>query len=123
LGFQTSKKNDSILKRKWPRNEPDIKDDPYEAPVLACKMEMDQLTKANTISNETEEKDFTTCPNGEMTKLDDKNKKMVLETTQKLPSHMKKRGSTELVTPIIEMGSNDASITLKFFGSTQYVHH
>jgi len=85
LGFQTSKKNDSILERKWPRNEPDIKDDPYEAPVLACEMEMDQLTKANTISYETEEKDFTACPNGEMTKLDDKKEKMVPETTQKLP--------------------------------------
>jgi hypothetical protein len=58
-----------------------------------------------------------------MTKLDDKKEKMVPETTQKLPWHMKKRGSTELVTPIIEMGSNDASITLKIFGSTQYVQH
>jgi hypothetical protein len=48
-------------------------------------MEMDQLTKANTISNEMEETNFTACPNGEMTKLDDKKERMVPETTQKLP--------------------------------------
>jgi len=48
-------------------------------------MEMDQLTKANTISNEMEETDFAACPNGEMTKSNDKKERMMLETAQKLP--------------------------------------
>ncbi len=46
---------------------------------------MDQLTKANTISNEMEETNFATSPNGEMTKSDDKKERMVPEIAQKLP--------------------------------------
>ncbi len=36
---------------------------------------MDQLVDANTINNKVKEEDYETCPNGKMTKLDDKEKK------------------------------------------------
>jgi hypothetical protein len=32
---------DSILEKKWPRNDWDVKDDPYETPKLAYNREMD----------------------------------------------------------------------------------
>jgi len=42
LGFQEPKKiGDSILKKKWPRNNLDIKDDPYETLIFTYNKEMD----------------------------------------------------------------------------------
>jgi hypothetical protein len=38
-----NKINDSILKKKWPRNELDVMDNPYETLALAYNREMDQL--------------------------------------------------------------------------------
>jgi len=35
------KKSDSILEKKWPRNELNAKDNPYEAPTFAYNKEMD----------------------------------------------------------------------------------
>jgi hypothetical protein len=37
----TQKKSDSILEKKWPRNESNVEDNPYEAPTLAYNKEMD----------------------------------------------------------------------------------
>jgi hypothetical protein len=114
LKFQTSKKiNDSILERKLPKNNSNIKDDPYETLVLVYNMEMDQLMEANTISNKVEEKNFTTCPIGEMTKLDDEEKSMVPKTPcPKDAMTNEEKESMELVTSRIEMGFNDVSNTL-----------
>jgi hypothetical protein len=40
--------SDSIFKRKWPRNESNIEDYPYETLAFAYNKEMDQLVEANT---------------------------------------------------------------------------
>jgi len=43
LGFQKPKKiDDSILKRKWLRNNLHVEDDPYETLIFAYNKEMDQ---------------------------------------------------------------------------------
>jgi hypothetical protein len=42
LGFHAPNKiNDSNVKKKWPRNESNVKDDPYETPTFAYNKEMD----------------------------------------------------------------------------------
>ncbi len=53
-------------------------DDPYEVVILAYNREINQLMESNTISNEVDEEDFATRPNGEMMELDDKEESMVL---------------------------------------------
>jgi hypothetical protein len=59
VGFQTSRKiNNSILKKRWPKNNTDAKDDPYQTPTLSYNREMDQLMVANTINNEVDAKDI-----------------------------------------------------------------
>jgi hypothetical protein len=35
------KVNKSILEKKWLRNDPNVKDDPYEATIFAYNKEMD----------------------------------------------------------------------------------
>ncbi len=45
-----------ILEKKWPKDNSNVKDDPYEAPIFAYK-EMDQLMEANIISSKVEEED------------------------------------------------------------------
>jgi len=55
LGFQASRKiRDSILKKRWPRNDTDEEDDPHKTSALAYNREMDQLVVANTVNNEME---------------------------------------------------------------------
>jgi hypothetical protein len=75
LRFNAPKKIKSILKKSWPRNDANANanedDDPYEAPIFAYSKVMDQLVEVNIISNEVEEEDYKTCPNGGMTELDD----------------------------------------------------
>jgi hypothetical protein len=69
--------------------------------------------EVNTISNEVEEKDFTTCPNVEMMKSDDKEKNTVLETPcPKNTMANEEKESTKLVTPWTKIGFNDVSNTL-----------
>jgi len=41
LGFQAPKKKDSRLEKKWPKNESNGEDDPYETHALAYNKEMD----------------------------------------------------------------------------------
>jgi hypothetical protein len=49
LGFQEPKKiNDSVLKKKWPKNDLNVEDDPYETLILAYNKEMNQLAMAIT---------------------------------------------------------------------------
>jgi hypothetical protein len=67
-------KKNSILEKNWPRNDTNIKDDPYEAPIFAYSREMDQLMEASTISSKVEEEDYETYPYGRMTELDDEEK-------------------------------------------------
>jgi hypothetical protein len=66
--------NDSIFKKKWPKNESNAKDDPYETLAFAYNKEMDQLVEANTITSKVEEEDSTTCIDAKMTELDHKEK-------------------------------------------------
>ncbi len=47
----SQKLNASIFQKKWPRNDSNVEDDPYEALVLIYSMVMDQLMEANTINN------------------------------------------------------------------------
>ncbi len=57
-----------------PRNNVDVKDNPYKTPILTYNMEMDHLVEVNIISNKVEEEDCETCPNGEMMESDDEKK-------------------------------------------------
>jgi len=68
------KKHNIILEKKWPKDNSNVKDDPYEAPIFAYKKEMDQLMEANIISNKVEEGDSTTCPNGRTMESNDEKK-------------------------------------------------
>jgi hypothetical protein len=78
LGFNAPKKtSNSILKNNWPRNDVDVRDDPYEALILAYGREMDQLVEANTISSEEKEEDCETHLDDEMTKSNDEKERMV----------------------------------------------
>jgi hypothetical protein len=52
--------SNSILEKIWPKNDTNVKDEPYEAPIFAYSREMDQLMEANTISNKVEEEDCET---------------------------------------------------------------
>ncbi len=52
LGFQALKKiSDSILEKKWSRNNLIAEDDPYEALVFVYNKEMDQVMVANITSS------------------------------------------------------------------------
>ncbi len=116
--------NNSILEKKWPRNESYVEDNPYEAPTFTYNNEMDQLVETNTITNEVEDEDSIACADARMTKLDDEEESMMPE-----PWSLEKKMTIEeeenpkLVTLKIEMGSNDVSNTPREVGSTQYVHH
>lgn len=50
------------IKKKWPKNNSNIEEYPYEATVLAYNREMDQPVEINTITCEVEEDDFGACP-------------------------------------------------------------
>jgi hypothetical protein len=63
--------NDSIFFFKWPIDDLNAKDDPYEAPILAYNREIDKLMAANIVSSEVDKEDSATFPNGEMMELDD----------------------------------------------------
>ncbi len=119
LGFNAPKKlSNSNLKKNWPRNDGDVKDDPYEALVLAYNREMDQLVEAITISNKVEEEDYETCPNGRMMELDDEEESTMFETPclEDVVTDEEEEGM-ELRTPRTEMGYNDANNTPKKIGS------
>jgi hypothetical protein len=65
LGFQTSKKvNNLVLEKRWPRNNTDVEDDPYETPTFAYNKEMDQLVVTNTFNRKVEKENITR-PNDE----------------------------------------------------------
>jgi hypothetical protein len=71
MGFNVPKKIiDSILKKKWPKNNLYVEDDPYKALVFTYSKEMDQLVEVSTNTSEVEEKDFRACINGKLIKLD-----------------------------------------------------
>ncbi len=51
-GIPSSQKlNNSILEKKWPRNDLNVEDDPYETLILVYRKVMDQLVEANTINS------------------------------------------------------------------------
>jgi len=51
-GFPSSQKTiDSIFFFKWPKNDSNAKDYPYETPIFVYGKEMDQLVEANIISS------------------------------------------------------------------------
>ncbi len=59
MGFQASKKiNDLVLEKRWPRNNIDTEDDPYETQTLAYNREMNQLVVANMFNNEVEKENI-----------------------------------------------------------------
>jgi hypothetical protein len=109
--------NDSILEKKWPINDLDVENDPYEALVLACSTEMDQLVEANTISNKVEEEASVVCPNGGMMELNDK-KESVVPKTPCLEDAMlnAKEEGMELTTLRTKIRSNDVSNTPRKIG-------
>ncbi len=78
--MRPQKISDSLLEKNWPRNNVNANNDPYEAPVLPYIKEMDQLVEANTINSKVKKEDYETCPNGKMTKLDDKEESTVPKT-------------------------------------------
>jgi hypothetical protein len=45
-------------KKKLPRNDTNVEDDPYKTLALVYNKEMDQLVVANTINNEVEKEDI-----------------------------------------------------------------
>jgi hypothetical protein len=47
----SQKISDSILEKKWPINDLNTKDYPYESLILTYNKVMDQLVEANTINN------------------------------------------------------------------------
>jgi hypothetical protein len=51
--------NDSILEKRLPKDNTDVKDDPYKTPTLAYNREMDQLVVANTINIKVEEENIS----------------------------------------------------------------
>jgi hypothetical protein len=67
IGIPSAQKiNDSIFKKKWPRNESNAKDDPYETLAFAYNKEMDQLVETNTTTSKVEDEDSSTCIDVEM---------------------------------------------------------
>jgi hypothetical protein len=81
LGFNAPKKiSDSILEKNWPKNDSNVKDDPYESPIFTYNKEMDQLMEVNIISNKVEEENYEIYPYGRMMESDDEAKTIVLET-------------------------------------------
>ncbi len=72
--------SDSIFKKKWPKNESNIEDYPYETLAFAYNKEMDQLVEANTIASKVEEEDSTTCVDAKMIELDHKQKNTMPNT-------------------------------------------
>ncbi len=114
LGFQVSKKkNDSILEKRWPRNDTNIENDPYQTHALAYNREMDQLVRANIVSNEVDEEDIIG--------LDEKEESEVLKDITKDLEEEKE--ATNSTTPRSKMGSNDMNNTPKENGYAQYVQH
>ncbi len=60
LGFEASMKiNGLVLKKRWPKNNTDAKDDPYETPTFAYDSEMDQLMVTNTFNRKVEKDNIT----------------------------------------------------------------
>jgi hypothetical protein len=82
------------------------------------------LVEANTITNEVEKEDSTTCTNVGMMELDDEEKNMIPkpQSPEKNMTYEKEE-SLESATPRIEMGSNDVSNTPKEASFAQYVRH
>ncbi len=114
LGFQASKRiNDSILEKRWQRNDTNVEDDPYQTHALAYNMEMGQLVRANIVSNEVDEEDILG--------LDDKEESEVLKDITKDLEEEKE--ATNSTTPRSKMGSNDMNNTPKENGYAQYVQH
>jgi hypothetical protein len=59
LGFQTSKKiSDLVLEKRWPRDDTNAKDDPYETPTLAYNSVVDQLLVANIVNIKVEKENI-----------------------------------------------------------------
>ncbi len=120
LGSQASRKrNNLVLRRRWPRNNNGEKDDPYKTPTLAHNREMDQLVVANTFNNEMKWENILR-PNDEKenegpetTHLRDKtlysNEEDEEPTT---PKSIMDEEVKEPVMPRPEMGSNVVNITL-----------
>ncbi len=121
MGFQASRKiNDSIFKKRWPRNDIDVKDDPYKTFTLVYNREMDQLMVANIGNNEMKKKNIP--------RLDDKEESKGLEitylgdTTTNLNKEKEKlltprlemdKGEEKLTTPRSELSLKDVNNTLK----------
>ncbi len=68
------------MEKKWPKDESNAKDDPYEALVLAYNMEMDQLVEVNKITSEVEEDDFATCMDERRMESNDEKKNTMART-------------------------------------------
>jgi hypothetical protein len=117
VGFQTSRKiNNSILEKRWPRNNTNAKDDPDQTLAFSYNMEMDQLMVANTINNEVDAKDILG--------LNGKKQNEVQETTymeNTMTDLEEEPEATKLTTPRSEMGSNDVNNTPKEYGYAQFV--
>jgi hypothetical protein len=131
MGFQVSKKiNDSILEKRWPRNDTDVKDDPYETPTLVYNREMNQLVVANIINSEVEKEnilglnDKEGSEGPETTHLRD----TIIDSDEEKEESMTPRSKMdeemeESTTPRSRMGSNNVNSTTRKIGSIQYFRH
>jgi hypothetical protein len=73
------------------------------------------------INNEVKEKDFATCLDGKMVKLDDEEKNTMPKTKcleNTMMDFKKEEEGTKLTTPSLKMGSNDVNNTLLKIGYT-----
>jgi len=84
---------------------------------------MDQLVEANTITNEVEEEDSTTCANVEIMESDDKENNTMPKPQSPKENMTNEEDESPKLTPRTKMGFNDVSNTPKEVGSTQCVHH
>jgi hypothetical protein len=62
---------------KRPKNDSNVKDDPYETTIFAYNREMNQLVEANTNNSKVKEEDFMTCMDGGMTKSNEEEESMM----------------------------------------------
>ncbi len=113
------KLNNSILEKKWPRNESNVEDNPYEAPTLTYNKEMDKLVEANTITNDMEEEVSIACADAGMTKSNDEEESMMLEPQSPLKKMTnEEKESPKWATLRTKTSSNDVSNTPKEVGCT-----
>jgi hypothetical protein len=96
-------------RKRWPKNDTNVEDDPYETPTLAYNREMDQLMEEENVPEPYDEEESegpkTTHLGNTMTYLNEKIEKPM---TPRLKMDEEEK---EMATPRLEMGLNDVNNT------------